>query len=164
MSHYSPLEGVVTSIATYPASGGSISPCSLTLTLRSYYGDIYTVILHPSTYVLNQSPIRQGDTVIAFYDTEAPMPLIYPPQYQAAVVLEPAYGQYAMLDTFDQNLQNSEGTLRLNLGNRTDIRTQNGQMDQGVLAGHLLLVLYGKTTRSIPAQTTPDEIIVFCRI
>ncbi len=162
MSHYSPIEGVVTSIATYPATGTEFSPCALTLTLRSYYGDNYTVILQPSTYVLNQSPIRQGDTIIAFYDTEAPMPLVYPPQYRAAVIVEPAFGQYAMLDTFDRNLQNSEGTLRLNLEASTDIRTQNGQIFPGNLTGRLLLVLYRATTRSIPAQTTPDEIIVFC--
>lgn len=162
MSHFSPIEGTVTSIATYPADGTVISSCSLTLTLRSYYGENYTVILHPTTYVLNQTPIRQGDTVIAFYDTEAPMPLIYPPQYHAAAILIPAYGQYAMLDTFDWNLVNSENTLRLNIDTSTDIRTQNGQIYPGSLSNRLLLVLYGSTTRSIPAQTTPEEIIVFC--
>ena len=39
----------------------------------------------------------------------------------------------------------------------------NGQLFVGYLAGKTLLVLYTSSTRSIPAQTTPEQIVVFCQ-
>ncbi len=163
MSRFSPIEGTVTSISDFPF-GNSASACTLLFSVQTIYGETYSVVLNPNTYVLNQAPIRQGDRIIAFYDTLAPMPLIYPPQYQAVVIVKPARNQYAMLDTFDQNLRNSDNSLVLNLSTRTNIRTQNGQIYPGRLGGQLLLVLYSATTRSIPAQTTPDTIVVFCSV
>lgn len=161
MGRFSPIEGTVTSIADFPF-GNAASVCTLLLTVRTIYGETYSVVINPGTYVLNQAPIRQGDRIIAFYDLLAPMPLIYPPQYQAVVVVKPNRNQFAMLDTFDQNLRNSDNTLILNLNNFTNIRTQNGQIYPGQLGNQLLLVLYTNTTRSIPAQTSPDLITVFC--
>lgn len=163
MGRFSPIEGTVTSIADFPF-GNSASACTLLLTVQTIYGETYSVVMGPSTYVLNQTPIRQGDRIIAFYDLLAPMPLIYPPQYQAVVVVKPNRNQFAMLDTFNQNLRNSDNTLVLNLSNYTNIRTQNGQIYPGQLGGQLLLVLYTTTTRSIPAQTSPDSITVFCSV
>ena len=163
MSRFSPIEGIVTSISDFPF-GNPASACTLLLSVQTIYGETYSIVLSPSTYVLNQAPIRQGDRIIAFYDTLAPMPLIYPPQYQAVVIVKPSRNQYAMLDTFNQNLRNSDNTLILNLSNYTNIRTQNGQIYPGQLGGQLLLVLYSATTRSIPAQTTPDTITVFCSL
>ena len=161
MGRFSPIEGTVTSIADFPF-GNSASVCTLLLTVQTIYGETYSVVIDPRTYVLNQAPIRQGDRIIAFYDLLAPMPLIYPPQYQAVVVVKPNRNQYAMLDTFDHNLRNSDNTLVLNLSGYTNIRTQNGQIYPGQLGNQLLLVLYTGTTRSIPAQTSPDLITVFC--
>ena len=54
-------------------------------------------------------------------------------------------GQSAMLDYFDRNLLNSDGTLRLNRSGSTDVRLQNGQRFLGTLGNQLLLVLYGAT-------------------
>ena len=121
MGRFSPIEGTVTSIADFPF-GNSASVCTLLLTVQTIYGETYSVVIDPRTYVLNQAPIRQGDRIIAFYDLLAPMPLIYPPQYQAVVVVKPNRNQYAMLDTFDQNLRNSDNTLVLNLSGYTNIR------------------------------------------
>ena len=55
-------------------------------------------------------------------------------------------------------------SLVLNLSPATNIRTQNGQIFTGRLANQLLLVLYTATTRSLPPQTTPDEVVVFCPV
>ncbi len=162
MSRYAPVSGVVTSIAFFPSDQETDSSCALTLTIQDYYGSQNTVILDPTAYVLNQAPIRQGDPIIVFYDTTAPMPLVFPPRYRAAAVVRPAYAQSAYLDVFDQNLVSSDGLLKLELSPLTDTRTQNGQIYFGTLADHLMLVLFGSTTRSIPAQTTAESITVFC--
>ena len=44
------------------------------------------------------------------------------------------------------------------------LESENGQIFTGRLANQLLLVLYTATTRSLPPQTTPDEVVVFCPV
>ncbi len=162
MSRFASISGIVTALAVQPADQAAYSPCALTLTVQDYYGRQNTVILEPTAYVLNQAPIRQGDVLIVFYDTAAPMPLAEPPRYRAVAAVKPAYAQNAYLDTFDQNLISSDGILQLELSNLTETRTQNGQLYEGSLDGRLLLALFGSTTRSIPARAVAESIIVFC--
>ena len=59
-------------------------------------------------------------------------------------------------------LTSSDNSLILNMSGRTMVTLPNGQLFNGDLAGKLLLVVYGPTTRSIPAQTAPTQIVVFC--
>ena len=162
MSQFSPVEGVVTSVAPMQTTTSDRSACTLMLTVLGRNRETFNVVLASNTYVLDQEPIQRGDIITAFYDTMAPMPLIYPPQYRAVAVVKTRVGQSAMLDYFDRNLLNSDGTLRLNRSGSTDVRLQNGQRFLETLGNQLLLMLYGATTRSIPAQTTPAEIMVFC--
>lgn len=162
MSQFTPISGIVTNLAVIPTDRANYSSCALTLTIQDTYGNQNTVILEPCTYVLNQAPIRAGDMVIAFYDNTAPMPLIYPPRYRAVAMVKPAHGQSAVLDVFDRNMVNSDNTLKVTVNNYTEIRTQNGQILHDVLGGQLMLIIFGATTRSIPAQTTAESITVFC--
>ena len=161
MSRFSPIEGLVTSI-TPLHSGNASSYCTLLVYIRTKNQEDYQILVGSSTFVLDQKPIRQGDTIIVFYDTTAPMPLIYPPQYQAVAVVFPEQGEYAVFDYFDRNLRNSDNTLVLNLSGTTAMQLPNGQYFLGVPGGRYLLALYSATTRSIPAQTTPRRIVVFC--
>lgn len=166
MSQYTPTTGTIVDInwrSTDPAEIG----CGLMLTLQSQDQGIVNILVDGSTYVFHNTPLNTGDTVTCFYSTLAPIPLIYPPQYQGVAIVHTPAGVYAALDTFTQSfygrqLVNSDDTLRLNLSNQTQLVLPNGQPFGGVLSGKLLLVIYGATTRSIPAQTTPDEIVVFC--
>ncbi len=66
------------------------------------------------------------------------------------------------VDYFNRSLVNSDNTLKLNISDSTDIVLENGQMYDGNLANRNLIVIYGNTTRSIPAQTTPKKVIVMC--
>lgn len=161
MNRFSPIEGLVTSV-TPLQSGNITSCCTLLVYIQTRYQEVYQVLVSSSTYVLDQKPIRRGDTIIAFYDTTAPMPLIYPPQYQAVAVVFPEQGEYAAFDYFDRNLRNSDNTLVLNLSGTTAMQLPNGQYYLGIPGDQYLLVLYTATTRSIPAQTTPHRIVVFC--
>lgn len=166
MSQYTPTSGTILQInwqSTDPAEIG----CTLNLTLQSMDQGIIHIIVSGSTYVVNNRQLQIGDQITCFYSTFAPVPLIYPPQYQAAVIVHTPSGSYAALDYFVQipynsQLTNSDDTLRLNLSSRTQLLLPNGQPFGGALPGKLLLVLYRATTRSIPAQTTPQKIIVFC--
>ena len=67
-----------------------------------------------------------------------------------------------MLAYFDENLLSQNGDLQLNVGRNTVIRTLNGQSYSCSVGDHILLVYYTAATRSIPPQTTPERIVVFC--
>jgi hypothetical protein len=68
------------------------------------------------------------------------------------------------LDYFDSQLVSGDGTLKLNISPLTQIILDNGQAFTGNPLNRNLTVVYGPTTRSIPAQTTPYKIIVMCRV
>ena len=63
---------------------------------------------------------------------------------------------------FNNQLVSSDGQLQLNLSPTTQILLINGQRFSRYPANRDLVVYYGPTTRSIPAQTTPYRIIVLC--
>lgn len=161
MSRFSPLTGVVASI-TPIQTGSTTSYCTLMIYLQNNFQETYQIILDANTFVLGQKLIRRGDTVTAFYDTTAPMPLIYPPQYHAVAVVSLDTNQYAALDYFDQELVNSDNTLKLNISCATNLMLPNGQYYMGMPGNQYLLVIYSTHTRSIPAQTTPSHVTVFC--
>lgn len=167
MSQYTPTSGIILQIDRSDI-GSSQNGCGLTLTLQSMDQGIINISLTGSTYVLNQQPLKIGDQVTCFYSLLAPVPLIYPPLYHALVIVPTPSGTYAALDVFTRlshsnQLTNSEDTLRLNLSCQTPVILPNGQPFTGTLSGKLLLVIYGATTRSVPAQTAPEQIVVFCQ-
>lgn len=162
MSLYTPLTGIIVRI-TRPDAARNLLGCTLTMTLQSQEQGLVNVTVTSSTYVLNSRKLNTGDRVTCFYSSNAPVPLIFPPLYRAVAVAHTSRNQTAALDIFNTSLTNSDNTLKLNLTGSTNITMPNGQPFTGYLAGKVLLVLYGAVTRSIPAQTTPEQVIVFCR-
>lgn len=166
MSQYTPTTGIITQISQQ-GTGQAQSGCSLLISLQSEDQGFVNMIVTGSTYVVGCRALSVGDRVTFFYDITAPTTLIYPPQYQAVAAAHRPSGTYAALDYFTTNpytgrLTNSDDTLELNVSNRTRLLLPNGQPFGGSLPGKYLLVLYSATTRSIPAQTTPERIVVFC--
>ena len=103
-----------------------------------------------------------GDEVTGYYDGDAPVPLIYPPQYHALVMVKEHPYQNVKVDYFDEQLVSRDGKLKLNLSSYTSIVLRNGQVFTRNPANRNLIVIYGPTTRSIPAQTIPFQIVVWC--
>ena len=164
MAYYAPLVGIITNIETIQTNAGQTNPCTLLLTLEGEEpSGIFQIQLTPNTYVMNLYPFQVGDRATFFYDPNAPMVLIYPPRYTAVAGAYTPHGTSAMMDVFLENLHSSDHSLMLNLSRKTPITTANGQPYNGNPAGHLLLVYYSMTTRSIPPQTSPDQVIVFCQ-
>ena len=119
-------------------------------------------MLSPSTTVVDSTLLRSGMPVAAFYDSSLPVPLIYPPQFQAELITPLRNDETVMLNFFRRNLTARDNSLRLNLDRSTRILTLNGQRYSCPPGGNFLLVYYSVTTRSIPPQTTPRKIIVLC--
>lgn len=129
------------------------------VTIRNTDG-ITNFIVDADTYVIGAVRLRPGMMITAFYDGAAPMPLIYPPQYRAVFLgrSNPRETMYAGM--FDDDLVSEDGTLKLTPDQNTEIITSNGQRYTCEPGGHVLIVYYTTSTRSIPAKTTPRKIIV----
>ncbi len=135
--------------------------CSQMVSLRTENG-IVNFAVDMDTVIIDSRQLRQGMRVAAFYDSNLPVPLIFPPQYRAQIVTVLGRNEQVMLNYFDENLTAADGSLQLNVGAGTVIKTINGQNITCNLGEHILLVYYTVTTRSIPPQTTPRKIIVLC--
>ena len=100
--------------------------------------------------------------IVAFYDANLPAPAVYPPQYRAELVTSLRRNQEVMLAYFDDSLTSDDNTLRLNIGPTTNVVTANGQPYMCSPENSELLVYYTTSTFSIPAQTTPQKVVVLC--
>ena len=136
--------------------------CSRLFTLQDSDENVTDFIITPETYVIGGDQGRNGRTVTAYYDMDAPAPAIYPPRLNAEIIVVEQRGMQVKVDWFGRDLVSSDRTLKLNLSPQTVIMTQNGLPYEGSLARKNLIVFYSISTRSIPAQTTPEEIIVLC--
>lgn len=135
--------------------------CRQMMSLRTDSG-IVNFRVDTDTLVIDSRQLLPGMRVAAFYDSTLPVPLIFPPQYAAKIVTVLDRNEQVMLNYFDGNLLSEDGALQLNLERNTNIRTTNGQNFTCRLGNQTLLVYYTVTTRSIPPQTTPRRVVVFC--
>lgn len=135
--------------------------CSQLVSIRNA-GGITNMIISPDTYVINQTRLRPGMPVTAFYDRNAPAPLIFPPQFRAVIIGQRGPNETIAVNFFNNTLTASDNSLQLNISRFTEILTQNGQIYPCPVRNQTLIVFYTTTTRSIPPQTTPRRIIVLC--
>lgn len=154
-SNYEPVTGTIMNL-----SGGN-DCCSQMMSVYTGNG-IVNFIISSQTRVIDSRQLRRGMQVTAFYDNSLPMPLIFPPQYQARLVTVLDGNEQVVLTRFDENLLAEDGSLQLNLARSTTIETINGQSVNCQLGNQTLLVYYTTTTRSIPPRTTPRKVIVLC--
>lgn len=130
-----------------------------------------SIVFHISDNVLllSQSEREQvandafevGQKVTAYYPENAPMALSLPPQVTPSVLVlnSSVEDGFVHVATFDNTLTSSDGRLKIILGAGMTIVDRQGKTVTE-LANKTLVVFYRASTRSIPAQTTPDKIIV----
>lgn len=163
MVKFQPFSGTVTMINDFSVSPNSESEgCYKVMSLVDGSGRQVNFIVEPKTYFLDHAMVAVGDRVTGYYDADAPVPMIYPPQYRALVMVKETPSQNVKVDFFNSQLVSSDGMLKLNLSPGTQILLENGQRFTKSPANRNLIVVYGPSTFSIPAQTTPYRIIVLC--
>ena len=156
------IEGMIVEMMPARDSAGNPNGCNLYFTLEDDDGNTATFLVNRDTYVLDGITLRDGMRAGFWYDTDAPVPLIDPPQYVAIAAAQMGNERMVDVSRYDEDLINAEQTLQIRPDRFTTIETTNGQMYFGNLADHDLMVVYSGSTRSIPAQTTPMQIIVLC--
>ena len=113
---------------------------------------------------LTVADIKTGMRITAVLDKMSPMTLSLPPQTSGAIgfVINSDQG-FVDLSVYNEELVNFENTLKLNLGSETQIADVNGTkklFGADDLKGSECLVFYTVSTRSIPAQTTPEFVLI----
>ena len=162
MINFFSFSGVVTDIYDLNTQGREDTGCNMIMSVRDDGENVVNFVVSPDTYFLDQEMIHVGDFVTGYYNGNAPAILIYPPQFPALIVVKYQENQNVKVDFFNSRLVSSDGMLRLNIGPDTLIMLKNGQAFRGDITNRNLIVVYGPSTRSIPAVTTPEKIIVWC--
>lgn len=135
--------------------------CQQRVTIQNQEG-VTNFIVSPDTFVIDTVRMRIGMRVTAFYDGNLPVPLIYPPQYQAVMIGRSNLNETIYVGYFDEDLLAADGSIRLNVSRATEVVTSNGQKFDCPVGDRILVVYYSVTTRSVPPQATPRKIIVMC--
>lgn len=148
--------------ALEPVGNMGNESCTLLAQLQTRQEGPMGFLITPDTYVVDYEPLSTGKTVTFWYRTDAPAPLIYPPRYYGAVAAVEREGRSVDVSYYDRELVNENRTLRLNLDESIPVRLTNNQFYRGNPGNHNLVVSYSFSTRSIPAQTTPDAVVVLC--
>jgi hypothetical protein len=159
---FAAVRGIVTRIEDFNPDESATAGCYKLMSLESEERGPVNFVISPETYFVDHEVVTVGDEVIGFYDANVPVILIYPPQYQAIVIAKVSEFENVTVDYFDNQLVSSSGNLKLNIAPSTQVMLKNDQPFSRFPGNRNLIVVYGPITKSIPAQTTPYEIIVLC--
>ncbi|MEC1180581.1 stalk domain-containing protein [Metasolibacillus meyeri] len=128
--------------------------------------EIFSLTIDENTLVLDntgkKAELKEGLAFTAFVNKNKPMLAIYPPQYTPeVVVVETSDMGIVEVGTFDKDFVNKENTLKLNLSEESQITNLAGeQVKKEDIIGKEVIVFYGPATFSIPAQTSPYNVVV----
>jgi hypothetical protein len=154
--YYRQFRGTVKEISDYKAIEGARF-----ISVESSSGEPANIIADETTYVFGNEKIEVGSEITAYYDATAFMIMIYPPQYKAEVIVVENDSRNVKVDMFDEELVSADGLLKLmNISEVKDIVNEDGTAYKGDLENKVLAAVYTISTKSIPAQTTPQKIVV----
>ena len=108
--------------------------------------------------------LTEGMEIAVVLNAMTPMTMSIPPMVSSAeAVIIKSEGKSVSVLTFDENLVSTDNSLMLNIGENTvigDVQGTKKVFSADDIKGATAIVVYGPTTRSIPAQTTPERVII----
>ena len=163
MKSFKFFHGQVTMIDDFliDESGDGVG-CYKLMSVVNRYGSIVNFLVTPDTYFVDHVMVAVGDKVTGFYDANAAVPLIFPPQFRAIVMARDNQYKNVKVDYFDSELVSSDGKLKLIITPSTQVVLENDQPFTKTPENRNLIIVYGASTKSIPAQTVPYKVIVIC--
>lgn len=110
------------------------------------------------------SDLTDGTKITVFTGSYEPTPLILPVQYTANVIIINGDKEGNVnADTYladEEGYTNAANTLKIAAADDTKIVDKDEKEYKGDLDKNDLIVFYGVSTKSIPAQTTPTKVVV----
>lgn len=161
-NRFEPITGTIVDMEPTRIGNRRANGCMIFVSLEDMNGNPVNFVVTPSTFVVGFETLSVGMNCTFWYATDAPAPLIFPPQYNAVAAAQTKNGRFVDVGFYNMSLTNDSQTLQLNMDGSVNVRTTNNQYFQGSPGNHNLVVVYGASTRSIPAQTTPKEVYVLC--
>ena len=120
MVNFQSFNGIVNMISDFPIGQNDESAgCYKLISVDNGFGNVVNFVVPPTTYFVDQFMAVVGDRITGFYDANAPVPLIYPPQYRAIVMAKDNPYQNVKVDYFNSQLVSSDGMLKLNNSSNT---------------------------------------------
>ena len=106
--------GVITHMEVAGGNMGNYDACAQMLTVENEAGNTVNFLFNPDTFVVDYATLYETMPVTVFYNGNAAAPLIYPPQYVAAVIAPQQEGQMVFEGTpadviTEQNLKTLYG-------------------------------------------------------
>lgn len=121
-----------------------------------------TPLMTKDGYQIGVSAIPVRGKIIAFVDSQSPLPMLSPPHITPLLIIFDQYDKIGevCIGAFDQALYCEQLKLKLHLNEATEIVDLTGKrLGREDLAGRMLFVFYDQVTRSLPAQAKPKKII-----
>lgn len=112
------------------------------------------------TVLLDGAKLEKGQTLTGFYDLSLFTIMIYPPRYRAVAVAPGGNDRNYFVGRFDDTLTSADNFLKLTGTDKAEITLWDGTPYTGSLENRLLAVVYTVATKSIPAQTNPEKIVL----
>ena len=157
--------------AAYSALTGKITACEkneqgYSITFES--NEMGTIILNGAengclvfdgSKLADFTALKANTEVTVILDNNAPMTMSLPGQTNGAVAI--VMNNNAFVGKFNDNLENDE--LKLEIGDNTqilDVRGTKQILKADDIKGKEAIVVYGVSTKSIPAITTPDFVVI----
>lgn len=110
------------------------------------------------------SDLTDGTKITVFTGSYEPTPLILPVQYTANVIIINGDQEGNVnVDTYladEEGYTNAANTLNIAAADDTKIVDKDEKEYKGDLNKNDLIVFYGASTKSVPAQTTPTKVVV----
>lgn len=144
-----------------------------TIEVKNLEGDEIEMIYNvsPDTYTISQtengvvslSEIKEGMRIAAVLSKNAPMTMSLPAQASDVTAFVILGEGSVNVSQFNNELINAENTLQLNISEETNILNINGTrmiLSAEDIKNENCIVLYTMATRSIPAQTVPETVVI----
>ena len=108
--------------------------------------------------------LKDGMEISCLIPVNSPMGMSYPPvSGSVSLVVINAEDKFIDISIYDENLANEDNSLTLNIGENTviiELYNTGTELTSENVKNNMSVVFYTTTTKSVPAQTTPEMIVV----
>ena len=99
MVNFLSFNGIVNMISDFPIGQNDESAgCYKLISVNNGIGNVVNFVVSPTTYFVDHFMAVVGDQITGFYDANALLPFIYPPQYRAIVMAKDNQYQNVKVD------------------------------------------------------------------
>lgn len=162
-NQYLSVSGRIKSIEPVGYGSQQAYGCMMLMGVEGENDAYVNFMVTPATFVLDYVQLQVGMNAVFYYRADAPAPLIYPPQFSAVVIVPEQESRFVYVGNLDEELISADGALQLNMEDDVQVVTTNNQKFLGNVTNKDLVVSYTNSTRSIPAQITPENVVVLCQ-